>query len=116
MNPSAHFLSPGRAFLAHTTFSAGVVGGLKLAGGAQAYLPMHVSSGRLARWCRIVQQKEQSSANISRSMTEALQTQIGQKDGQQLFVRENDGSVTAHLWSSSTSQWNLVSSLSLVLA
>ncbi|KAK5115663.1 hypothetical protein LTR62_000752 [Meristemomyces frigidus] len=39
---------------------------------------------------------------------EALQTQTGQRDGQQLFVRENDGSVTAHLWSSSTSQWNLI--------
>ncbi|KAK5135599.1 hypothetical protein LTR08_005079 [Meristemomyces frigidus] len=39
---------------------------------------------------------------------EALQTQVGQRDGQQLFVRENDGSVTAHLWSDSTSQWNLI--------
>ncbi|KAK5170574.1 WD repeat protein Lub1 [Saxophila tyrrhenica] len=39
---------------------------------------------------------------------EALQTQVGQRDGQQLFVRENDGSVTAHLWSLSTSQWDLV--------
>lgn len=39
---------------------------------------------------------------------EALQTQVGQKEGQQLFVRENDGSVTAHLWSASTSQWNLI--------
>ena len=42
-------------------------------------------------------------------LTEALQAQVGQRDGQQLFIRENDGSVTAHLWSSSTSQWNLVS-------
>lgn len=40
---------------------------------------------------------------------EALQTQTGKKDGQQLLVRENDGSVTAHLWSASTGQWNLVS-------
>ncbi|KAI5361840.1 Putative armadillo-like helical, PUL domain, PLAA family ubiquitin binding domain-containing protein [Septoria linicola] len=39
---------------------------------------------------------------------DALQTQVGQKDGQQLFIRENDGSVTAHLWSASTSQWNLI--------
>ncbi|KAK5123683.1 hypothetical protein LTR85_002319 [Meristemomyces frigidus] len=39
---------------------------------------------------------------------EALQTQTGQRDGQQLFVRENDGSVTAHLWSASTGQWNLI--------
>lgn len=39
---------------------------------------------------------------------EALQTQSGDRDGQQLFIRENDGSVTAHLWSSSTSQWNLI--------
>lgn len=39
---------------------------------------------------------------------EALQTEVGQRDGQQLFVRENDGSVTAHLWSISTSQWDLV--------
>ncbi|GIZ45716.1 hypothetical protein CKM354_000887100 [Cercospora kikuchii] len=39
---------------------------------------------------------------------EALQTQVGQKDGQQLFIREHDGSVTAHLWASSTSQWNLI--------
>ncbi len=37
-----------------------------------------------------------------------MQTQIGERDGQQLFVRENDGSVTAHLWSVSTSQWDLV--------
>lgn len=40
--------------------------------------------------------------------TEALQTKTGQKDGQQLLIRENDGSVTAHLWSASTGQWNLV--------
>ncbi|KAK4544713.1 hypothetical protein LTR36_003962 [Oleoguttula mirabilis] len=39
---------------------------------------------------------------------EALQTQSGERDGQQLFVRENDGSVTAHLWSASTGQWNLI--------
>ncbi|KAK3117887.1 WD repeat protein Lub1 [Teratosphaeriaceae sp. CCFEE 6253] len=39
---------------------------------------------------------------------EALQTQVGQRDGQQLFIKENDGSVTAHLWSGSTSQWNLI--------
>ncbi|KAK5720598.1 WD repeat protein Lub1 [Elasticomyces elasticus] len=39
---------------------------------------------------------------------EALQTQVGERDGQQLFVKENDGSVTAHLWSISTSQWNLI--------
>lgn len=39
---------------------------------------------------------------------EALQTQTGQRDGQQLFIRENDGSVTAHLWSSSKSQWDLI--------
>lgn len=39
---------------------------------------------------------------------DALQMQVGQRDGQQLFVRENDGSVTAHLWSASTSQWNLI--------
>ncbi|KXS99498.1 hypothetical protein AC578_3760 [Pseudocercospora eumusae] len=38
----------------------------------------------------------------------ALQTQVGERDGQQLFIRENDGSVTAHLWSASTSQWNLI--------
>ena len=48
-------------------------------------------------------------ADIRGCSLEALQTQVGQRDGQQLFVRENDGSVTAHLWSSSTSQWNLVS-------
>ncbi|KAK4561421.1 WD repeat protein Lub1 [Recurvomyces mirabilis] len=39
---------------------------------------------------------------------EALHSQTGERDGQQLFIRENDGSVTAHLWSSSTSQWNLI--------
>ncbi|KAK3719923.1 WD repeat protein Lub1 [Vermiconidia calcicola] len=39
---------------------------------------------------------------------DALETQIGEKEGQQLFIRENDGSVTAHLWSASTSQWNLI--------
>ena len=39
---------------------------------------------------------------------EALQTQVGQKEGQQLFIRENDGSVTAHLWSNASSQWNLI--------
>lgn len=39
---------------------------------------------------------------------EALQTQTGQKDGQQLFIRELDGSVTAHLWSSSRGQWDLI--------
>ncbi|SMY23115.1 unnamed protein product [Zymoseptoria tritici ST99CH_1A5] len=39
---------------------------------------------------------------------EALQIQVGQRDGQQLFVRENDGSVTAHLWAASTAQWNLI--------
>ncbi|KAK4624836.1 Phospholipase A-2-activating protein [Fulvia fulva] len=39
---------------------------------------------------------------------DALQTQVGQKEGQQLFIREQDGSVTAHLWSASTSQWNLI--------
>ncbi len=39
---------------------------------------------------------------------DALKTQVGQRDGQQLFVREDDGSVTAHLWSASTSQWDLV--------
>ena len=39
---------------------------------------------------------------------DALQTRVGQRDGEQLFIRENDGSVTAHLWSSSTSQWNLI--------
>ena len=39
---------------------------------------------------------------------DALRTQVGQRDGQQLFVREDDGSVTAHLWSASASQWNLV--------
>lgn len=44
---------------------------------------------------------------------DALQTQVGERDGQQLFVRENDGSVTAHLWSMSTSQWNLVRSCGL---
>lgn len=44
---------------------------------------------------------------------EALQTQQGQRDGQQLFIRENDGSVTAHLWSASTAQWNLVSPFTL---
>ncbi|EMC94016.1 hypothetical protein BAUCODRAFT_74759 [Baudoinia panamericana UAMH 10762] len=42
---------------------------------------------------------------------EALQTQVGQRDGQQLFIREHDGSVTAHLWSSTTSQWNLIGSV-----
>ena len=40
---------------------------------------------------------------------EALQTQMGDRDGQQLFIREDDGSVTAHLWAMSTSQWDLVS-------
>jgi phospholipase A-2-activating protein len=40
--------------------------------------------------------------------TEALQTQTGERDGQQLFVRENDSSVTAHLWSSARGQWDLV--------
>ncbi|KAK0294710.1 WD repeat protein Lub1 [Friedmanniomyces endolithicus] len=39
---------------------------------------------------------------------DALQTQVGSRDGQQLFIKENDGSVTAHLWSISTSQWNLI--------
>jgi len=39
---------------------------------------------------------------------EALRTQVGQKDGQQLFIRESDGNVTAHLWSASSSRWNLV--------
>ncbi|CAK4034959.1 related to phospholipase a-2-activating [Lecanosticta acicola] len=39
---------------------------------------------------------------------DALQSRIGERDGEQLFIRENDGSVTAHLWSSSTSQWNLI--------
>ncbi|KAF2163364.1 hypothetical protein M409DRAFT_57644 [Zasmidium cellare ATCC 36951] len=39
---------------------------------------------------------------------DALQTQVGSKDGQQLFIREHDGSVTAHLWSTSTNQWNLI--------
>lgn len=33
---------------------------------------------------------------------------MGERDGQQLFIRENDDSVTAHLWASSTAQWNLV--------
>lgn len=47
-------------------------------------------------------------AKLTDVSTDALQTQVGSKDGQQLFIRENDGSVTAHLWSSSTSQWNLV--------
>lgn len=46
-------------------------------------------------------------------MTEALQTQVGQRDGQQLFIREQDGSVTAHLWSISTGQWNLVRNCAL---
>lgn len=46
--------------------------------------------------------------------SEALHTQTGQKDGQQLLIRENDGSVTAHLWSSSTGQWNLVSCNTLI--
>jgi hypothetical protein len=41
-------------------------------------------------------------------ITEALQTQNGDRDGQQLFIRENDNSVTAHLWSSSRGQWDLV--------
>lgn len=40
---------------------------------------------------------------------EALQTKTGERDGQQLFIRENDNSVTAHLWSSSRGQWDLVS-------
>lgn len=40
--------------------------------------------------------------------TDALQTQVGERDGQQLFIRENDGRVTAHLWAASTGQWNLV--------
>lgn len=40
---------------------------------------------------------------------EALQTKTGDRDGQQLFIRENDNSVTAHLWSSSRRQWDLVS-------
>ncbi|KAF2485090.1 WD40-repeat-containing domain protein [Neohortaea acidophila] len=39
---------------------------------------------------------------------EALQSQVGHKDGQQLFIRENDGSVTAHLWSMSSSRWDLI--------
>ncbi|KAF2716376.1 PFU-domain-containing protein [Polychaeton citri CBS 116435] len=39
---------------------------------------------------------------------DALQTRVGERDGQQLFVRERDGSVTAHLWSSSSGQWNLI--------
>ncbi|QIW95217.1 hypothetical protein AMS68_000735 [Peltaster fructicola] len=39
---------------------------------------------------------------------EALQTQTGARDGQQLFVRENDGRVTAHLWSTSRGQWDLI--------
>lgn len=39
---------------------------------------------------------------------DALQTQAGQRDGQQLFIRENDGSVTAHLWSTSSSRWDLI--------
>lgn len=51
---------------------------------------------------------QQDWARLTDVSTEALQTQVGSKDGQQLFIRENDGSVTAHLWSSSTGQWNLV--------
>lgn len=39
---------------------------------------------------------------------EALQSHVGHKDGQQLFIRENDGSVTAHLWSMSSSRWDLI--------
>ncbi|KAF2768377.1 PFU-domain-containing protein [Teratosphaeria nubilosa] len=39
---------------------------------------------------------------------DALHTQVGQRDGQQLFIRENNGDVTAHLWSASTGQWNLI--------
>lgn len=39
---------------------------------------------------------------------DALRTRNGERDGQQLFIRENDGSVTAHLWSASTGQWNLI--------
>ncbi|OQN98561.1 hypothetical protein B0A48_15823 [Cryoendolithus antarcticus] len=39
---------------------------------------------------------------------EALQTQFGERDGQQLFVRELDGSVTAHLWASARGQWDLI--------
>lgn len=42
-------------------------------------------------------------------IVDALQTRIGDRDGQQLFVRENNGDVTAHLWSASANQWNLVS-------
>ncbi|WPH05108.1 PFU-domain-containing protein [Acrodontium crateriforme] len=39
---------------------------------------------------------------------EALQSKVGERDGQQLFIKEANGSVTAHLWSASTSQWNLI--------
>ncbi|RMY45821.1 hypothetical protein D0865_09675 [Hortaea werneckii] len=39
---------------------------------------------------------------------DALQTRTGERDGQQLFIRENSGDVTAHLWSASTNQWNLI--------
>lgn len=42
-------------------------------------------------------------------IADALQTKTGERDGQQLFIRENDNSVTAHLWSSSRGQWDLVS-------
>lgn len=39
---------------------------------------------------------------------EALQSKTGERDGQQLFIREQDGSVTAHLWSTSRGQWDLI--------
>jgi phospholipase A-2-activating protein len=40
--------------------------------------------------------------------TDILQTKIGDQDGQQLFILEPDGSVTAYLWSLSTGKWNMV--------
>ncbi|KAF2858023.1 PFU-domain-containing protein [Piedraia hortae CBS 480.64] len=38
----------------------------------------------------------------------ALTTKSGQRDGEQLLVRQDDGTVTAHIWSASSSQWNLI--------
>lgn len=67
---------------------------------------MSDAGGLCSGSCRIALR---SALTWSCFIAEALQTQVGQRDGQQLFIRENDGSVTAHLWSASTSQWNLVS-------